>query len=199
MLKIELSTLKGTAVRQTVNSICRNLLFTLALMATPAMAEKTAIADEYRVKAALIYNFTQYIEWPDSAFANADSTFVVCVAGHDPFGSSLLAMQKLTYKTRTIVIKYPQTIAEARLCHILYVEDPNTTMLDHDAMNVLGESPVLSISSNEAAMEAGIGIGFVHQAGKVRWTLNLNAVRRARLKVSVKLIEIAVEIIGVSK
>lgn len=174
-------------------------VLSLLLMALPAMAEKLAIVDEYRLKAALIYNFTQYIDWPDSAFAESGSPFVICVAGNDPFGAAFAGIQNQKYKKRPIDLKYPKTVAEARYCHILYVENPHATMLDHDAMKVLGDAAVLTVSSSEDAMESGVGIGFVSMGGKIRWTLNLNAVRKARLKVSVKLIEIAIDIVGEAK
>lgn len=170
-------------------------LFALFLP-VPLLAEPGVNVDEFRLKAAIMYNFTQYIDWPDNAFDQPDSHFNVCVLGTDPFGESLLAMQKLSVKNRHIVVSYPKTIAEARACHMLYADEPRLTLLGHEAGKVLGDAPVLTLSSSNEAMETGMDIGFVTQAGKIRWTLNLAATRKARLKVSAKLIEIAVDIIG---
>ncbi|MBV8633999.1 MAG: YfiR family protein [Burkholderiaceae bacterium] len=151
---------------------------------------------EYRLKAAFIYNFSQFIEWPAGSFASPDSPFPICVVGDDPFGDALLALQKRSYQGRRIVISYPKTAAEARSCRILYVDNPLKTAQWREFDKVLSDVPVLTVSSGEDVVSSGICIGFVPREGKIRWTLNLGAARRAQLKISAKLIEIAVAIVG---
>lgn len=168
----------------------------LALTASTATAEQGVSAEEYKLKAAFIYNFTQFIDWPDTAFPRTDAAFTLCVIDRDPFGSALRPLEKRRYKTHPIVVTYPKTAAETRSCNILYVDDPLNMKLGSDLGQVLGDAPVLTISSDESAMDAGIGIGFVNQAGKLRWKLNLDVMRKAQLKVSAKLIEIAVIVIN---
>lgn len=168
----------------------------LALTTTAAFAQAPGGSKEYTLKAAFLYNFTQYIDWPASAFAQPDTPFSVCVIDNDPFGEALLALQNRKYKERPIVINYPKSLAEARNCHILYLDKPRQTLLGADPGKALGNAPVLTVSSSNEAMESGVGIGFVNQSGRVRWSLNLAAVRQAQLKASVKLIEIAISIVG---
>ncbi len=170
----------------------------LAVAPAAAAAEPAEPSQEALLKVALIYNFSQFIEWPASAFSAPSAPLSICVMGSDPFGNSLAALSKRSSNGRPIAIAYPQTLAEARLCQILYVDGAQRTALGRDLGNALGAAPVLTISSSDAS-EAGIAIRFVHYAGKIRWTMNLDATRRARLKVSAKLIEIAVEVLGESK
>lgn len=168
----------------------------LALLSTGVFAEQADLNQEYRVKAAFIYNFSQFIEWPGNGFADANSPLTICVMGDDPFGETLLALQKRNYMGRPIAISYPKTIADARNCRILYIDDPAKTPLGRDVAKTLGDAPVLTVSSSDDAMASGICIGFVLQEGKIRWTLNLDAARRAHLKISAKLIEIAIAVVG---
>lgn len=171
----------------------------LAMASPPALSDQAAGiegAQEYRVKAAFLYNFSQFIEWPSASFAASNSPLSICVMGDDPFGESLLALQKRTYQARPIVVSYPKTVAEARKCSILYVDDAGKTLLGRDVGKALGDAPVLTVSSSEEAMASGICIGFLLQEGKIRWTLNLDAAHRAHLKISAKLIEIAVAVVG---
>ncbi len=166
-------------------------------MGRAAAADTEAAAlDEARLKVALIYNFSQFIEWPSSAFGAPDAPFQICVLGADPFGASLLAVQKRQHQGRPIQVTHPATVEEARHCHVLYIDNPRATPLGRDLAKALGEASVLTVSSAAGSADEGIAIGFVRQADKIRWTMNLNAVRRAQLKVSAKLIEIAVNVVG---
>src|ERR1700744_2932293 len=54
-----------------------------------AVTAQTKSADEYRVKAAFLYNFVKFIDWPPSAFSDAKQPLEICVYGHDPFGTAL--------------------------------------------------------------------------------------------------------------
>ncbi|MES2125773.1 MAG: YfiR family protein [Pseudomonadota bacterium] len=148
--------------------------------------------EERRLKVALIYNFSQFIEWPAAALGAADAPFQICVLGPDPFGATLLAVQKRSLQGHPILVSHPQNLDEARHCHILYSDQ----LRGRDVARALADATVLTVSSSPNAAEEGIGIGFVQQADRIRWNMNLAAVRHAQLKVSAKLIEIAVTVVG---
>lgn len=153
-------------------------------------------ASEAALKAAFIYNFGKFIEWPSSAFDKPEEPFFICHMGNDRLGEALLVLEKQSYNQRSIVVLSPKTLAEVRQCHILYVDDPGSSPLGRGAWKALGDASVLTISSDSGAIEAGVCIAFVQQPGKLRWALNLDALRRARLKASAKLIEVAITVIG---
>lgn len=167
-----------------------------ALMST-AQAQNSS-SDEYKLKAAFLYNFTQYVEWPATAFATASAPFVVCVAGSNVFGDHLKALESRTYKGRPIVLAYPRNVSEARLCHLLYSEEVRPSPLGRDAWKALADTPVLTVTSSADA-DSGMAIGFVAQSGRLRWALNLASTRQAQLKVSSKLVEIALAVTGESR
>ena len=159
-------------------------------------AQQAENVSEYKLKAAFIYNFSQFIEWPESSFSAPDAPFQICVVGDDPFGEILKPIQKRKYHTHPIEISYPKTVAEAESCRILYLDTQAKASQWRDIIKNLGDTPVLTVTSNNDAMESGFCIGFVSLEGKTRWNMNLAAARKAQLKISAKLIEISVMIVG---
>lgn len=169
----------------------------LAAACLPCFAQAQAdSATEGRLKTAFLYNFSQYIEWPSHAFAQADTPFQVCVLGRDTLGSSLQALESRSYKSHPIVVSHPASPRAARSCHIVYFEMASTTPQARELAQTLGDAPVLVVSSDPEALAMGASIGFIPLNGKLRWTLNLAATRKAQLKVSVKLVEIALTVVG---
>lgn len=162
----------------------------------PALAADPQYAEEYKLKAAFIYNFTQFVEWPAEAFGRPEDAFNICVFGKDPFGDALKALEKRQVRGRPINVAYLRQTSELRSCHILYVDTPKEASANGLSFKAIAEWPLLSVSSGEFASEQGVAIGFVQQGGRLRWELNLETTRKARLKVSAKLIEIAVSVIG---
>ncbi len=193
-----LKTLRIRGFQSRIGKLCR--LWSIAVIflcgSAASHAQNIDSANEYQLKAVFIYNFSKFIEWPESAFTDSAAGFQICVLGDDPFGEFMKALSNRNYLTHPILIKYPHNLNEAKKCHILYVSDSGKSGPWHDIVKNLGDAPVLTVSSSEEAMQAGIGIGFVIKDGKIRWAINLNSTRKAQLKVSAKLVEIAVSIIG---
>lgn len=175
--------------------VLAGLLLTCTLLA-PLRAEPVVQSDEYRLKAAFIFNFSQFIDWPPSAFAAEEAPLRLCLLGRDPFGESLKALEKRRSKGRAIAVQHVRSLAEARNCHVLYIDDPQEALGNAELARGLGNAPVLTISSAPDATSKGIGIGFVSQSDKLRWSLNLDALKRAQLRVSAKLIEVAISVTG---
>jgi hypothetical protein len=168
----------------------------LALACCNAAADPEANPEESRLKLAMMYNFGNFIEWPAAVLPHPDSPFAICIMGSDPFGPLLQALEKRSYQGHPIVVSHPVSVEAARKCQILYVDNPAATALGHDVAHALANAPVLTVSSGREALDTGVAIGFVLQNERIRWNMNLNAMRQAQLKVSAKLIEIAVNVIG---
>src|SRR5579864_7275222 len=81
--------------------------------------------EEYQVKAAFLYNFAKFVEWPQEAFKDSNDRISICVLGKNPFGSSLTdAVQGKTVGTRKFAVSVLSNAADARACHILFVVAP---------------------------------------------------------------------------
>ena len=77
---------------------------------------------EYAVKAAYLYNFTRYVEWPPAALVRATDRLLVCVLGEDPFGPMLeRTMARKSVNDRQLEVRRCATVAEAARCHVVFV------------------------------------------------------------------------------
>ena len=167
------------------------------LLREPARAaDSDSALEESRLKLAMMYNFSNFIEWPAAVLPRPDSPFLFCVMGNDPFGTLLQPLEKRNYHGHPIQLAHPATVEAARKCHILYVDNPGGTALGRDVIRALAGAPVLTVSSGAEAIDAGIAIGFVQHNDRMRWNMNLTALHHAQLKASAKLIEIAVSVVG---
>src|SRR3989338_270521 len=74
---------------------------------------------EYEVKAAFIYNFAKFVEWP----ADADTTMDLCVLGDDPFGSVIDVIKGKPAREKNIVIKRIKSLQQLKICQILFISN----------------------------------------------------------------------------
>src|SRR6476659_5109144 len=99
------------------------LLILIAMTgAITAPARGETPSREYEVKAAMICNFAQFVEWPREAFESDSADVVVCVVGSNPFGSVLdqvAASKKVG--GRSIVVRYAATAEKIPTCHLLFI------------------------------------------------------------------------------
>lgn len=179
------------------NALKIGSFFLLSLVTTfQSSFAKTPQVDEFKLKTAFLYNFSQFIEWPSTSFTSSTSPFFVCLVGPNSFGNHLLQLENRFHKTHPIQVFSPKSIQEARTCHMLYIDDVRGSFLGREPQKVLGNAAILTVSSSDDARENGIAISFVIHSGRVRWILNLDAARAAKLKLSSKLIEVALTVTG---
>ncbi|MGL6291115.1 MAG: YfiR family protein [Silanimonas sp.] len=155
------------------------------LLPTPARADGAAV-DEYALKAAFLFNFTRFVEWPDDAFESVDSPFRICVLGTDPFGPRLEALTNRRVGARPIVIERPIATAALARCHIAYFSE--------DSAAALRDAPpprALTVSSGRGFAREGGMVALVTGRGRVQLHVNLASIQRSPLKFSAKLLEVA--------
>ena len=161
-------------------------LAALALVAVAAAGtlHAQAISEEYRVKAAYLYNFLKYVEWPPDA---GGGPLTICVAGRNPFGTVLRDLVRgETINGRTVdvrIVLEPETG-----CHLLFV--PETAPLRAYLRGVSGR-PVLTVGdANSFVAEGGI-VRFYLDRGNVRFEINRAAADRAGIRISARLLQLA--------
>lgn len=153
-------------------------------------AEKSKLG-EYQVKAAYLYNFTKFVEWPASAFASKDSRFVLGVMGKDPFGQALdRTISTNTVNGRGFIIQRIEKEEEAAKCHILFLADP-TGEAGAALLARLKGNPVLTVVESDS-MPQGAGMVRFHLLDEsVKFQVNQPAVAEAGLRASSKLLAVA--------
>jgi hypothetical protein len=148
-------------------------------------------SQESTIKAVFLYNFTQFVEWPESAFAGETSPLVIGILGKDPFGSSLdETVRGERVKNHPLVVKRFKTVAEITRCHILYININEKDQLKNilgslKAKNILTVGDVSNFASN------GGMICFFTEKNKTRIRINIEAVKNSELTISSKLLRLA--------
>jgi hypothetical protein len=160
----------------------------LALLAVAAQGATPVPPTEYEVKAAFLYNFAKYVEWPESA---SDDTFIVGILGEDPFGRVIddtLAGKEI--KGHKLAVRRFTTAEEARQARILFIG----TASRRDLTRILGElagRPVLTVGEAERFASLGGMVGFRVQGESVRFDINADEVARGHLRMSSQLLKLA--------
>jgi len=157
-------------------------------------AAQTAKPGEYEVKAAYLYNFGKFVEWPSGGGTPRTDSFEICVVGQDPFGSALnatLTDEKIA--GRNVIVKEMKSAQDATSCSILFV----STSEEHQLKQVLAAlegSNVLTVSDMPEFSRRGGMVQFVVEGKKVRFEINLASTERAGLTLSSELLKLAVNV-----
>lgn len=146
---------------------------------------------EYEIKAAFIFNFAQFTQWPDSAFSSRDAPFVVAVIGDDPFGPALQqVMDGRSVAGHPIIVKHFDSPGQIHGCHVLYVPASEEDHLT-DIFNAVGNQPILTVGETSKFLWAGGIIQFLIADGKIRFEIAPDAADKAGLRLSSRLLSLA--------
>jgi hypothetical protein len=164
------------------------LAVALALvLAAPAAASAQA-ANEYEVKAAFLYNFTRFVDWPQPS---GNGPFCIGIDGSDPFGGAMEeAVKGRSAGGRAIVIKRFKPGEEPAGCEMIFVSATDPKKMSAVLSRLKGVA-VLTVGNAPGFCASGGDIGFDVQDNKVRLQVNPEAAQRARLQISSKLLSLA--------
>jgi hypothetical protein len=169
-------------------------LLLLLLLPILAQGQNGAIADPRNVEAAFLLNFTRYVNWPSTVFANDRSPWRVCVVGRDPFGSILdKTFSGRNEKGRPFVVIRTDKMSELKKCHIVYVAYKVSTNR-RAALAELDDLPVLTVSNAPEFLQEG-GIIRFDVKDYVTMSVNLDQARSASLSIQTKMLEVSNDII----
>jgi hypothetical protein len=165
------------------------LLMALALVGS--VSAQTRIARAQDLKAVFIFNFTQFVEWPATAFADEKSPFVIGIVGEDPFGNTLdqLVANEAVHNHKIIIHRYrdPEDIST---CHLLYISPSAAARGEHLVQSIKDKS-TLTVGETESFMTHGGMIRFVITQNRLRLVINSKAAEAAQLVISSKLLRLA--------
>jgi hypothetical protein len=166
----------------------------LAIVALTAMAvhvnADASVADEYQVKAAFIYNFTKFVEWPPGVFESSDSPISICVLGQNLFGHVLQeAVRGKSVNGRMLVVSGIPDARSATRCQILFVSSFERMRFGA----ILGElrTGILTVGETDGFIEAGGIINLKLESGKTQIQININAAEQSGVRISSKLLSLA--------
>ena len=146
---------------------------------------------EYEVKAAFLYNFARFVEWPPAAMGAPNQPFIVAVLGDDPFGATLdRTLSGKTLEARPIVVRRVDSLDEAARANILFVATSERAQVRH-VVRTLSGTHVLTVGEMSGFAEHGGMIGFRTERQRVRFDINVGQASRAGLKISSQLLKLA--------
>ncbi len=147
---------------------------------------------EYEVKAAFLYNFANFVKWPETAFTDAQSPFCICVIGDNPFGQALNMLAEKKIQKRELVIRHCHKMEEAcrGRCHILFISASLKEKLP-EILRISQRHNMLTVSDIPGFAEQGGVIGLVTVKNKIRFEINLKAAERHGLVISSRLLKLA--------
>ena len=172
-------------------SATRQLAF-LALAASISYVRAQAPeAGEYPVKAAFLFNFAKFVDWPADAFKGPTDPIAICVLGRDPFGTALDdVVRNKTVANRGFVVRAVSDAQQASKCQIVFVTASERKHFRSLLEELKGRS-ILTVGEAEDFTASGGVINFKLKDARVRIEIDAEAAERARLRISSKLLSLA--------
>jgi hypothetical protein len=162
----------------------------LGCLFAAALALHAAAPREYQVKAAFLYNFTKFVEWPAESFASPADPIVIAVLGSDPFGDELnQVVRDRKVNGRSIQVISAASIADVAGAHVIFIGESQTSLFD--AVRAQPDFHALTVGEADDFAAHGGMIQFTTASDKVRFEINVGAAERAGLKVSAQLQKLA--------
>jgi hypothetical protein len=174
--------------------VTASVTWTIVFISSVPSAQAQSRPNEYQVKAAYLYNFGRFIQWPTSATAAKGDSFTICVLGQDPFGTALnttLATEAIN--GQSVVARRIPSPQEALSCRILFISSSESERLKQ-ILAILGDASVLTVSDLPQFTQRGGMVQLVLDGNKVRFEVNLTPVERAHLAMSSQLLKVAVNL-----
>lgn len=162
----------------------------LSISARSAQAQAPAV-HEFQIEAAFLFNFANFVDWPASAFADAQAPLAICILGEDPFDGFLdETVNGERAAGRPLVVQRSQHIEETGACQILFISRSESPRLAMILEHLRGRN-VLTVSNAEDFGRRGGMVRFVVENSRVRLRINAEAAKAAHLELSSKLLRIA--------
>lgn len=177
--------------RGVTRRIARTLCGLLLCAACASHATGAEIAKEYQVKAAFLYNFTKFVEWPDRCYAGPDAPFVIGVLGRNPFGEELEKLVRgRMVAGRAIVAVQLSAIEPATTVHLLFVANGEEKKIEPQ-MAALRRAGVLTVGESDRFTGLGGVVTFIRREDQVRFEINAGSAGESGLKISAQLLKLA--------
>lgn len=155
--------------------------------ARPAQA---ALSAEYEIKAAFMYNFAKFVQWPPAAFRQPQSPLVLCVIGQDDFGAALDTIDHKQAQQRELQVRRHVRLEDAKSCHILFVAQSERARL-RLILHAVSGAGVLTVSDIDRFAEAGGVIGLYELDNKLQFSINPEQAQSAMLQINSQLLKLA--------
>ena len=167
------------------------VLLCLLLCTAIQVGANVKAPSEYAVKAAFLYNFTKFVEWPSDMPDDNDSLLRICVIGESPFGDKLESTLKgKKVGGKSVTVAYVQSVEEVLSYDVVFIAQSEESRSDR-ILKVLTNRAILTVSDIDDFAERGGAIGFFEEDNKIRFEINVDAAEETGLQISSKLLRLA--------
>jgi len=180
---------------------CRGGLWLAVLTVSALFTTRTfgqSEFNEYQLKSVFLFNFAQFVEWPEKAFTDAGAPIVIGILGTDPLGVVLdETVRDERAGGRRLIVRRFRRIEDVGVCHILFISRSESTHLEAILSALKGRS-ILTVSDINRAALRGVMVRFVTEKKRIRLRINLDEAKLAGLTISSKLLR-PTEIVSTEK
>jgi hypothetical protein len=172
-------------------SVCCLAILVCALTSCVRLTAQDLLPREYQIKAVFLFNFTQFVEWPSTAFAAPNSPLVIGILGEDPFGSYLdETVKDEVVDNHPLVVERFASAKDIRVCHILFINLKEKDDI-RQALDDLKSQPILTVSDLDTFLRTGGMIRFFTENSRIRIRINVDRTTEENLTISSKLLRLA--------
>ena len=176
-------------------ALIRRMLLVAALLAAATALGQGERALEPQIKAAFLYKFGGFIEWPAAAFSRADSAFVIGVLGAEGAAAELeRVVAARNIQGRSVAVHRLKRGESLAGLHLLFVGQSESGRLAEVLAAAKGQ-PLLVVTETEDALTRGSMINFITVDDKVRFDVALPQAERGQLRISARLLAVARKVI----
>ncbi|MEW6186413.1 MAG: YfiR family protein [Thermodesulfobacteriota bacterium] len=162
----------------------------LGILLLPAGSIPGEEIREEQIKAAFLYNFAKFIEWPTDSFKSESSPLGLYILGTDHWGPYIDVLKEKNVKGRKIVLRRISRPENLEECHILFISASERNNL-RSHLALLKNHNILTVSDMERFAHQGGMIGLINIEGKINFEVNIETVYSSRLKFSAQLLKVA--------
>lgn len=166
------------------------VIFGVVMLDSGPSQGETDSSREYLVKAAFVYNFAKFVQWPEGSFTHSGAPIIITILGKDPFGSALKTLENKTVRGHPLQIHKIRQIDELKDTHILFVAQSEHQRTSAIIAKIDGW-PVLTVSDMDDFTQQGGSIQFYTKKSKIRFDINSTAVYQNGLRISSQLLQLA--------
>lgn len=167
------------------------VLFAMFCASGSNISAQTATSKEYQIKAAFLFNFAQFVEWPSSTFADTNAPFCIGILGDDPFGAALEEFVRgEKVGGHPLVIQRYQRVEDIQACQILFISRSENNRMEQILADLKGKN-ILTVGDIEGFINNGGIIRFVTKQNRIHFRINLEAAKSANLTISSKMLQLA--------
>ena len=174
--------------------VAAGLVAALAMVAGPQTGRAdTESARAYLLKAAFVYNFAKFVDWPTAAFATEGAPLNLCVLGREAFIQFAAAMKGKSIANRPVAVFDTARSSAPAQCHIAFLDADDSA----DAGDIARVARVggLSVSDAKDFIRGGGMVGLITVDNKMRFEVNLSASRKAGIRINAALLRLAKTVI----